>query len=150
MHPSVGLGLLSMAPDGQLYAGTSRGTVWVMAGDRWTRVGSGLPDTAQIRALALTPKGALCAAFGPLACMTSPSPSGTWQDLGGGRAGSNSLAIADGLLYMGGYGDVLERLDLAQPCWRPEIPLDTPVLRMLATPTSIILATNNDLLVQAR
>jgi hypothetical protein len=139
-----------MAPDGQLYAGTQGGAVWVMAGDHWTRLGSGLPADAQIQALTLTPMGALCAAFGPLACMTSPSPSATWQVLGGGRAGSNSLAIADGLLYMGGYGDVLERLDLAQPCWRPEIPLDTSVLRMLSTPTSIILATNNGLLVQAR
>jgi hypothetical protein len=147
---NLGVDSLLMAPDGQLYAGTQGGAVWVMAGDHWTRLGSGLPADAQIQALTLTPMGALCAAFGPLACMTSPSPSGSWLLLGGGRAASNSLAIADGLLYMGGYGDVLERLELAQPCWRPEIPLDTPVMRMLATPTSIIFGTNNGLLVQAR
>jgi hypothetical protein len=141
---------LLMAPDGQLYAGTSGGAVWVLAGDHWNQLGSGLPAAARIMSLTWTPMGALCAAFGPLVCMTSPSPTGTWQNLGGGRSGSNSFAIADGLLYMGGYGDVVERLDLSQPCWRPEIPFGTQVFHMLATPTSIIAATNNGLLIQAR
>ena len=141
---------LLLGPDGRLYAGTSGGAVWVLQADRWTRLGNGLPPMARIQGLAFTPTGALCAAFGPLVCMTSPSPTGMWQNFEGGRAGGNSLAFADGLLYMGGYGDVVERLDLTQPCWRPEIQLDTQVFRMLATPTSIILGTNNGLLVQAR
>jgi hypothetical protein len=141
---------LLMAPDGKLYAGTANGSVWVMASDRWSRLGGALPPDMRIQDLAWTPAGALCATFGPLVCMASPSPSGTWQIFGGGRAGGNSLAIADGLLYMGGYGDVLERLDMAQPCWRPEMPLDAPVLSMITTPTSVILGTNDGLLVQTR
>ncbi|HVU49637.1 MAG TPA: hypothetical protein VHL80_03060 [Polyangia bacterium] len=141
---------LLLAPDGKLYAGTSSGSVWVFAGASWTEVGGGLPAQAQIMDLAWTPSGALCAAFGPLVCMASPSPGGAWLNLGGGRAGSRALTVADGLVYMGGYGDVLERLDLAGKCWRPELPQSTPVLRMLTTPTSVVIGTNNGLLVQAR
>jgi hypothetical protein len=147
----LGVVSLLMAPDGKIYAGTDSGTVWVYSGTSWARLGSGPPATTAVKDLVLTPKGDLCAAFGPLACMASPSPTGMVQVLGGGNAASNSLAIADGLLYMSGFGYVLERLDLSGPCWRPEIALDdTQMYRMLVTPTSIVMATNASIFVQAR
>jgi hypothetical protein len=153
---NVGLTQLSVntllaAPDGSLFAGTSGGAVWAFANNQWTQLGSGLPSTAQVSSLASTPAGALCAALGSLVCMPSPSPTGTWHNAGGDRAAGTSLAVADGLVYMGGWGDVLERLDVsAQPCWRPEIHLDSQVYHLLTTPTSVIIATNDGLLVQSR
>ena len=147
----LGVDTLLMAPDGHLYAGSTAGSMgFVLSGDTWSRLGSGPPAPSRVLDQVWTPAGALCATFGPLACMASPSPTGTWQILGGGQAGGSSLTVADGLLYMGGYGNLIERLDLAGPCWRPEIPLDTSVFRLLTTPTSIIAATNNGLLVQTR
>jgi hypothetical protein len=101
--------------------------------------------------LASTPNGALCAAFGgPLSCMTSPSPTGPWRNLGDHGAAAISLTVADGLLYAGGWGNVLERLDVSQLCWRPEIALDSQVYHFLTTPTSIVIATNDGLLIQSR
>ena len=138
----LGVATLLVAPDGQLYAGTSGGAVWVLAGESWTRLGSGLPSAAQIQSLAWTPAGALCAAFGPLACLTPPSPGGAWRDPRR-RSGRQQLSSPSptALLYMGGYGDALDRLDLALPCWRPLIPLATEVLNLLATKSSIVIAT---------
>jgi hypothetical protein len=142
--------LLAM-PDGSLYAGTDGGAVWAFAGNAWTQVGTGLPSTVQVMGLASTPMGGLCAAFGgPLSCMTSPSPTGPWRNLGDHGAAATSLTVADGLLYAGGWGNVLERLDVSQLCWRPEIPLDSQVYHFLTTPTSIVIATNDGLLIQAR
>jgi hypothetical protein len=147
----LGVETLLEGPDGTLYAGTDGGMVWAFSGTSWTRLGYGQPAPSKVQDLVLTPKGDLCAAFGPLACMPSPSPTSTTLILGGGRAASKALAVADGLLYMAGFGYVLERLDLSQPCWRPELPLpDTQMYRMLVTPTSIVMATNNGILTQAR
>jgi hypothetical protein len=143
---------LLVGPDGQLYAGTTGGMVWVLSGASWSKLGSGAPAPSAIKDLAFTPGGALCAAFGPVACMTSPSPTGTAQLLvGSGSSGGNdSLVVADGLLYMAGYGDVVARFDLAGKCWRPQLPIDSAVYKLLVTPSSILMATNDGLLTQAR
>jgi hypothetical protein len=124
--------------------------VFVLSGTSWTRIGSGPPPPSRVVDLAMTPAGALCAAFGQVACMASPSPTGTAQVLVRGGGGNQSLAVVDGLLYMAGYADAIDRLDLAGPCWRPELPIDTTVFRMLVTPSSVVMSTNNGLLVQAR
>jgi hypothetical protein len=145
---------LLMGPDAKLYAGTTGGMVWVLSDTSWTRLGTGAPAPSRISDLAFTPSGALCAAFGPIACMSSPSPTGTAQLVAGSGAsgGNDALAVADGLLYMSGYGDVVLRLDLTGQCWRPLLPLpsDSAVLKILVTPGSILMATFDSLLTQAR